>query len=87
MKDFFFCKNYVYGVNIPKSDLESEEEYKIRNIKQYFLDKQNQTNLLKYSRKQKQLKRKLEELELYLIDIGIIEIIEDEIEDENLRDE
>ena len=86
-RDLTHCKNYVYGVNIPKSDLESEEEYRIRNIKQYFLDKQNQTNLLKYSRKQKQLKRKLEELELYLIDIGIIEIIENEIEDENLRDE
>ena len=86
-RDLTHCNNYVYTVNLPKLDDESDEEYRIRNIKQYFLDKQNETNLLKYSRKKKQLTKKLNDLEIYLIDIGIIVIIEDEIEDENLRDE
>ena len=86
-RDLTHCKNYVYTVNLPKLDDESDEEYRIRNIKQHFLDKQNEKNLLKYSRKKKQLTKKLIDLEIYLIDIGIIVIIEDEIEDENLRDE
>ena len=74
------CRNYVEGVNIPKLDDESNEKYRIRNIRQHFQDKLNKTNLMKYSRKQKLLKKKLEELELYLIDIGVIRIniIEDD---------
>ncbi len=82
-----YCRNYIEGVNIPQYPNETDEEYRIRNIKKYFLDKLNKTNLMKYSRKQKQLKKKLEDLEIYLIDIGVIRINlqpdEEEIEQDN----
>lgn len=81
------CKNYVYGLKHNKFGNMSEEEYRIRNIEQFFKDKANRTNLLKYSRKQKQLKKKLEELELYLIDKGLIRINLDPEEIENIDNE
>lgn len=65
----YHCRNYVEGVNIPQDPNESNEKYRIRNIRQHFQDKLNKTNLMKYSRKQKQLHKKLEDLELYLIEL------------------
>ena len=78
------CRDYEYGLKHNKFGDMSEEEYRLSNIEQFFKDKANRTNLLKYSRKQKQLKRKLEELELYLIDKGIIRINLEPEEIENI---
>ena len=87
-RDLKCCKEYVYCIPIPKLLIDmSEEEYRLRNIEQFFMDKQNKINLLKYSRKQKQLKRKLEDLEIYLIDKGIIRINLEPEEIENIDNE
>ena len=86
-RDLNHCKIYLYGLVYPKGVNDTEELYRIMNIRTFFQDKQNRTNLLKYSRKQKQLKKKLEELELYLIDKGIIRINLDNEEIENVDNE
>ena len=67
------CKNHIDGVVDISLDV-SEEEKRLENIKVFFQDKLNKTNLLKYSRKQKQLKKKLQDLEIYLINKGIIKL-------------
>ena len=83
------CNSYIPGLTFPQYPNESGELYRLRNIKTYFRDKQNKSDLLKFSRKKKQLITKLEDLEIYLIDIGVIKIniIEDEVEDEQIENE
>ena len=77
------CKTYIDGVVDLSPDV-SEEEKRLQNIKVFFQDKLNKTNLLKYSRKQKQLQKKLRDLEMYLIDKGIIRV---EVDVENQPDD
>ena len=73
-RDLQFCKDYVYGIDSEKFDDESEEQYRIRNIKQFYQDKLISINLLTYSRKKKQLTKKLRDLEMYLINKGVIKL-------------
>lgn len=74
------CKNYIYGLVVIDTNM-SDEEKRLQNIKVFFQDKLNKTNLLKYSRKQKQLKKKLQDLEIYLINKGIIKLEPEEPEE------
>jgi hypothetical protein len=73
-RDLKLCRQYVYALNRKKMEDESEEMYRIRNIYQHYQDKQNKINLLKYSRKFCRLRNKLRDLELYLIEKGIIQL-------------
>ena len=69
------CKNYMNGLQVIVPD-DNNDIMRINTIQAYFMDKKNKCDLLKYSRKQKQLKNKLIDLELYLIDKGIVEVVE-----------
>ena len=81
-----YCKNYTNGLQVIVPD-ETNEITRLNAIQTYFEDKKNKCDLLKYSRKQKQLKNKLIDLELYLIDKGIIEVVEIKEGDLLLSDE